>query len=52
MQRDVSAMYVDTPRFCKHYEDRAVSLARFVRDANVADAARQQQWGGAVMGRP
>lgn len=40
MQREVSAMYVDDPRFRKHYEERAAGLAQYVRDAIVANAER------------
>ena len=40
MQRAVSEMYVEDPRFRAHYDDRAAGLARFVRDAIVANAER------------
>lgn len=37
----ISQMYVDDERFTRTYEDQATGLARFVRDAIHANAARQ-----------
>ena len=33
-------MYIADERFTKHYDDRAPGLARYIRDAIVANAAR------------
>lgn len=40
IQRNLADMYVDDPRFRKHYEDRAEGLAAYVRDAIHAHADR------------
>ena len=40
MHRNLGDMYVQDPRFTKHYEDRAEGLARYTRDAIHANADR------------
>lgn len=40
MHANIAEMYVADPRFTKTYEDIAVGLAQYVRDAVVANAAR------------
>ena len=40
MHAGIAEMYVTDPRFTKTYEDVAPGLARYVRDAVVANAAR------------
>jgi DNA-binding transcriptional MerR regulator len=40
MQRGLGDLYVDDPRFAANYEKRAAGLARYVRDAIHANAAR------------
>jgi DNA-binding transcriptional MerR regulator len=40
MHRGLAEMYVADPRFTRHYDDRAPGLARWLRDAIVANAAR------------
>jgi hypothetical protein len=40
MHRGLGQMYVDDPRFTRHYDDRAPGLARWLRDAIAANADR------------
>jgi MerR family transcriptional regulator, thiopeptide resistance regulator len=40
IHRGMGQMYVDDPRFKKHYEEIAPGLAEFVGDATAANAAR------------
>ena len=40
MHRGLGEMYVADPRFTRHYDDRAPGLARWLRDAIVANAER------------
>ena len=40
MHAGIAEMYVTDPRFTRTYEDVAPGLARYVRDAVVANAAR------------
>jgi hypothetical protein len=40
MHRGLGELYVTDPRFTQHYEDRAPGLARWLRDAIVANAER------------
>ncbi len=42
MHANLGEMYLADPRFTKTYEDMAPGLAQFVRDAIVANAARQR----------
>ncbi|MGZ4613852.1 MAG: TipAS antibiotic-recognition domain-containing protein, partial [Kineosporiaceae bacterium] len=40
MQRGLAQMYVEDARFTRTYEDRGPGLARYVRDAILADTAQ------------
>ena len=40
MHRGLGQMYVDDPRFTRHYDDRAPGLAEWLRDAIAANADR------------
>jgi MerR family transcriptional regulator, thiopeptide resistance regulator len=42
MHRALGEMYVADPRFTKTYEDMAPGLARWVKDAWIANATRQE----------
>lgn len=46
IHRGLAEMYVADPRFSKHYDDLAPGLARYVRDAILANAARGEAGGG------
>jgi len=41
LHRSLGDLYVDDPRFARHYDDRSPGLARFVRAAIRANADRR-----------